>query len=279
MRNSIPQIIIISLLISLASCSGTPEHTNTLIFATSTKFALDVSATPTSGSPEITVGYKRLEGVWMPLLANQKTGEVTIPAKCINDCKFKGTENEKIKEDTYSVLASFGADFSSGSDVSHDAKGAKVQASGGLAQFFATGIAAQNLAKEGNSKLVAINSVSSEQVSEANKQAEKAEKKAEDATNKLMKSLGAESFKKNENIGISYVNVLKAKKALLISKCTPSNKFDKTVWDAAINKSTLAQAFKTDLLAYSDLSKIEARLKLDIGMSGTITKALYDVIK
>lgn len=130
---------------TLAAC-GTPYHTNTLIFSTGTKLALDVSADPTSGNPSISFGYKRLEAVWMPLLANQDgQGKPYVNEKFL----FLGREDTK-DQDTYSVIATFGANFSSG------AEGSKLSAGGGLAQFFATGLAARKLAEQGGSRLVSI---------------------------------------------------------------------------------------------------------------------------
>ena len=78
------------LAIGLAACS-TPEHTNTLIFATNTKIALDVSASPAGGSPEVTIGYKRQEVAWAPLLANQGSAQQKSAAGCTGDnCRFQG---------------------------------------------------------------------------------------------------------------------------------------------------------------------------------------------
>ncbi|MGQ8367439.1 hypothetical protein [Glaciecola sp. 1036] len=153
----------------LTGCFSTPDHSNTLIFGTETKFAIDVSSSSTTQLPEITVGYKRTEAVWLPLLANQKNEDEFTPAPCssdntLNDCKFQATNSE----DAYSVLASFGAKFggeadsdvnnpTSGSDGQSLAKGS-AQASGGIAQYFATGLAAQKLAAEGGASLVTVQS-------------------------------------------------------------------------------------------------------------------------
>lgn len=52
--------------------------------------------------------------------------------------KLQGEDGDT--KDSYSVFASFGAKFSGG------VTGTEAKASGGLAQFFATGIAAQKLA-------------------------------------------------------------------------------------------------------------------------------------
>lgn len=152
-------------------------HNDVLVFATQTKFGVDISAPATSATlPAFTVGYNRSEAVWMPLRPNGTKEYPAIGkleqdvAKALNECMTKLaqvlTDTEKLKAaclasvlpagkyvsmatginsdvggngleiDTYSVFASFGARGGiSGS-----------QANGGLAQIFATGIAAQRLA-------------------------------------------------------------------------------------------------------------------------------------
>jgi hypothetical protein len=204
---------------AVSSCSiGGIQHNDVLIFGTDTKLALDVSTSPTSGGAgEVTIGYKRQEAVWMPLIVNGRGFNAGFlkplclvrttapgpdgkpgPAKeelvacgptdpkqtmacvdaagqigacvggptasrqvCRNGagavaiCTPVSSENEAdltprkyvgeaeardgkpVGRDAYSVFASFGA------DIKGDAKGT---GSVGLAQFFATGIAAQRLA-------------------------------------------------------------------------------------------------------------------------------------
>lgn len=151
-------------------CSAVPDHSNTLIFGTETKFAIDVGSSSTARMPEVTVGYKRTEAVWLPLLANQKntTGEFQ-PAPCVDsnnsvNCKFQSTSTI----DAYSVLASFGAKFGgeAGANTNNpETKGegqslteGSAKASGGIAQYFATGLAAQQLAKQGGASLVTVQS-------------------------------------------------------------------------------------------------------------------------
>ncbi|OLF54411.1 hypothetical protein [Pseudomonas chlororaphis] len=51
-------------LAGLAGCSGLGS--NTLVFGTDTKVALDVSGDP-AGQPSFTLGYKRRETIWLPL--------------------------------------------------------------------------------------------------------------------------------------------------------------------------------------------------------------------
>lgn len=133
----------------LAGCTSTPKHTNVLIFGTNTKFALDVSQDATSGVG-VTIGYKRQEAVWMPLLPN--TPDDYKPAPCLNsnNCpKYEGKDGTS-QTDTYSVLASFGSKFSGGVD----SEGKKVQGGGEIAQYFATGLAARSLAERGGASLV-----------------------------------------------------------------------------------------------------------------------------
>lgn len=168
---------IVASLLALGILSGcsTLTHTNTLIFGTNTKFALDVSQDPT-GVVGVTLGYKRQEAVWMPLLANTTKSDKStdiVPADCAKsivtettggtnnskvtqnlDCKFAGTAgtsstNGAGAQDTYSVLATFSGE---GKGVAGTAAGKpEASAGGSLAQFFATGLAARVLAEQGSS--------------------------------------------------------------------------------------------------------------------------------
>lgn len=171
MRSNLQRITIITFMGILIVGCATPQHTNTLIFGTNTKLALDISQSPTN-LPSFTLGYKREEAVWMPLLANRDKNGNTCHSPATNsdaeagkpaiqtgnnelstnpNCLYQGTDSND--EDTYSVLASFGSKFS-GETIGSTAPSAK--AGGGLAQFFATGIAARKLAEQGGAKLVSI---------------------------------------------------------------------------------------------------------------------------
>lgn len=166
-----------ALVMTLGGCGVMGHHNDVLVFGTSTKLAVDVSAPVQNASvPEFTVGYKRQEGVWMPLKANTAADPAVLTdeqykqamAICMArrsqmhdpvgnkpedkalcdgqvlstqmyvarsegvDSKIGGSKQET---DTYSVFASFGG------------RGALsgTSASGAMAQFFATGIAAQRL--------------------------------------------------------------------------------------------------------------------------------------
>lgn len=172
--------------VGLSGCTTPPD---VMVFGTTTKLAVDVSAqTTTGGLPEITVGYKRAEGVWMPLAPGtaptrterrpdgtvvedrQLTEVQATTLAALEDCSDRlrrkgysvreisqlcaslvlpsmryvsvasdtgpGSNQSRASIDAYSVFASFGAKGSI-------ANGA---GSSGLAQIFATGVAAQRLA-------------------------------------------------------------------------------------------------------------------------------------
>lgn len=170
MKNVFRPVAIVAAVLLVAGC-GTPNHTNTLIFGTNTKFALDVSQDPT-GAAGITIGYKRQEAVWMPLLANtaDKNGKA-VPADCsasaaTDNCLFSGKAGEDSTNgakavDTYSVIATFGGHVSSNANADTPTTGdaatgtpkakATASANGGLTQYFATGLAARILASQGAS--------------------------------------------------------------------------------------------------------------------------------
>lgn len=144
---------IVYLSLGLLGCS-TPQHSNTLIFGTTTKVAIDASQEP-AGAFGVTIGYKRSEAVWMPLVANQvgSNGGV-VPSTCsTDDCRkfegrtgYDGNPSGAGARDTYSVLATFSGEASASSQ--------NPQATGGLAQYFATGIAARLLAQYGGAAVV-----------------------------------------------------------------------------------------------------------------------------
>lgn len=159
------RLTIIILSIWLTACASMPDHSNTLVFGTETKLAIDVSTSTTSQVPEVTVGYKRTEAVWLPLLANTGKKDERTPADCKEDCLYAGDQDK----DTYSVLASFGADFGGEAGLTVDStqaakttEGKPIEyqnsVSGGIAQYFATGLAARELAKRGGSALVSVQS-------------------------------------------------------------------------------------------------------------------------
>ncbi len=146
-----------------------PMHSNMMVFGTNTALALSVGASATS-TPEIVVGFKRQEVVLMPLLANTalvpddgKTSDKLVPCpevkvqpltaeqqSVLANCKFVGIQGGQ-DLDSYSVMASFGAKF--------DAKGSpNTAASGGLAQYFATGLAARKLADKAGAAAVSTGS-------------------------------------------------------------------------------------------------------------------------
>lgn len=129
-----------------------------MVFGTNT--VLGISAGKDVDTPSVTVGYKRQELVLMPLVANETENNrhELVPCKLSDHADesdhpcllvaVRGDGKNKVAKDSYSVLASFGANFDGGVDT-------KVSVKGGLAQYFATGMAAQLLALSGGAAVVA----------------------------------------------------------------------------------------------------------------------------
>lgn len=164
MRGRFFAIIASGATIVLGGCVQATRHSNTMVFGTNTTFGIKVGTT-TGEVPEIVVGYDRQEAVIMPLVANSaaKNGKAGGPLEpcdltqqvevvgsadyAVHPCSLVGVNGKAL--DSYSVLASFGAKFVGKT-------GTTAEASGGLAQYFATGVAAQLLAATGGAAVVAV---------------------------------------------------------------------------------------------------------------------------
>lgn len=183
----------------LVSCATDRPHNDVLIFGTSTKLALDVSApVQNAGIPEFTLGYKRQEAVWMPLkpsdaetnrdksarareAANALTSCYQTLALTVPDLKQRRTicMGVVLPSDKYVSYAS-GLNADKGGNggeidtysvfASFGASGnlSSSGASGNLAQFFATGIAAQRLGANPGVG-VALNSIAPKAIEETKK--------------------------------------------------------------------------------------------------------------
>jgi hypothetical protein len=154
----------LALLPLAAGCVQATRHSNTMVFGTNTTVGFKVGQ-GVNQVPQIMLAYDRQEAVIMPLVANTRDEKAADGSRLLVPCDFTtpstlpGNIGYRIhpcslvawdgkKQDSYSVLASFGADF--GGQV--DSTQAKAKA--GLAQYFATGIAAQILAARGGAALV-----------------------------------------------------------------------------------------------------------------------------
>ncbi|MFM7332312.1 MAG: hypothetical protein ACKO1L_11755 [Brachymonas sp.] len=132
-----------------------------MIFAVKRDVSLAVN-TPSASDPEFSVnlGFKERQAAWVPLWANEKTGgfgeketKSCAPqlgsSACKRSAKFVGDSdpgrNGNDANDAYSTFASFGGAV--GTQV-QGASATTAQFNGNLASFFATGVAAQHLAKE-----------------------------------------------------------------------------------------------------------------------------------
>lgn len=160
---------IILLPVLSGACVQMTRHSNMMIFGTNTVVGLRVGVNATS-VPEVAIGYTRQEAVVLPLVANVAesghdpnrltpctltdgvggTGDATLGSGAkyaVHPCSLVAIRGDAL--DSYSVLASFGGNFSASGDKD------KSTAQAGVAQYFSTGIAAQLLAANGGAALVA----------------------------------------------------------------------------------------------------------------------------
>jgi hypothetical protein len=153
----------VAMAVALSGCVQATRHSNTMVFGTNTSFGIKVG-TDVAQVPGIQVGYNRQEAVILPLLANTAQSNTNgadgvplnrlipcpLPDRVLQPdqthaCQFVAVRGDA--RDSYSALASFGAEFGG-------AQGTELKAQGGLAQYFATGMAAQLLAATGGASVV-----------------------------------------------------------------------------------------------------------------------------
>lgn len=170
---------------ALGGCVQATRHSNTMVFGTNTSLAARIGQS-VAQVPEVSVGYSRQEAVIMPLLANTgdsggqqgklspcgvpfptdqepappggRSPTTTLPKSDAqpHPCKFVATKTSLggiSFQDSYSVLASFGATIKARSPRSGTESG---EIGVGLAQYFATGVAAQLLAANGGAAVVSV---------------------------------------------------------------------------------------------------------------------------
>ncbi len=145
------KIGVLGLIALTAGCVQATRHSNTMVFGTSTNVGLKVGQN-VNQVPELLIGYDRQEAVIMPLWANtgddQEGNGRNLLSPCpigdveygqgVHPCGFvasRKNDEDSYAQDSYSVLASFGAQI--------EGNGAGPEAQVGLAQYFATGMAAQ----------------------------------------------------------------------------------------------------------------------------------------
>lgn len=152
---------------ALSGCVQATRHSNAIVFGTNTSFGIKVGPNATS-TPSVVVGYDRQEAVLLPVVANSgeaesggNNGNLLTPCDpsqavatvgqadfVVHPCSLVAVRGNAM--DSYSVLASFGAKFSG------NAGSGGPEASGGLAQYFSTGMASQLLALTGGASVVAV---------------------------------------------------------------------------------------------------------------------------
>ncbi len=233
----------------VAACE-TVKHNDVLIFGTNTKVAFDVSSDPTNaGIPSLTLGYKRQEVALVPLMANCPL------ATCEKECrKYIGVDGAK--KDTYSVFASFGGDFNGGSKTG-----------AGLSQFFATGIAAQNLGKSSAAaNMVSVQPVDSKTLEQ------------QETINSLQKILGEERIMKIELEQKKIVSDNQAKAAVIVMKVAKADgNIDKVLLVKAIKDSKIKTPWDTNLPKFTTAKKLNNFLEGHV--DDEVVNALYEQLK
>lgn len=168
--------------IGLGACSQMQKHSNMLVFGTNTTVGVNLGK-DASQTPTVQIGFNRQELALVPMLANVKaaqadnnsTGQDLEPCDIsgangrsseeTHNCLFVATSETTVTEtpkggtsvtktvtnrgDAYSTLASFGARISGTNEGGNKGNGAVA-----VAQYFATGIAAQKLAEEGGANVI-----------------------------------------------------------------------------------------------------------------------------
>jgi hypothetical protein len=165
------QLAALVIVAATSGCVQATRHSNTMVFGTNTSLGIKVG-TDTAQVPSINVGYERQEAVIMPLVANteddgtyQKPCDFSRLPSLSSDVKYRVHPCSLVAykgdaQDSYSVLASFGANFDASGGTSNGVKG-------GLAQYFATGMAAQILALTGGAAVVAVGDAAKESAQNA----------------------------------------------------------------------------------------------------------------
>ena len=162
----------LSIALAAGGCVQATRHSNTMVFGTNTSIGVKIGASAAS-IPEVQLGYARQEAVIMPLVANTRsetgsygddllqpcdlTGSVEVTGGgqfAVHPCSLVAINGKAL--DTYSVLASFGAKIKGSASAQNGEAGI------GLAQYFATGMAAQMLALNGGASVVAVSQAAEE---------------------------------------------------------------------------------------------------------------------
>ena len=149
-------LVAVIVMTTLGACSQMTKHSNTLVFGTNTTIGLKVGK-DASQTPTVQIGYNRQEAAFVPLLANTSENSLNQLLPCTNtnleNCHFRATSQYE-DSDAYSTIASFGTQSTAGAD--------EVGGSMNVAQYFATGIAAQRLVESGGANVITAGEASKE---------------------------------------------------------------------------------------------------------------------
>lgn len=296
-----PAIALTACSLALGACTQMTRHSNTMLFGTQTKLGVDLGVDATN-LPNLSIGYRRQEAVVMPLVANvqgtSKGGDLepcemtpgfdsegvvppppqsatqptavardgtgappgVVDTKALHPCLLVarrfGKQGLEL-EDSYSVLASFGAEFEGGN------KGQDIDAQAGLAQYFATGAAAQLLAVTGGAAVISTGSAAKAAVSNAENAAAAATVLAPEQAQRI--ALGTALYAKAADAGGN-----DARRDALVSEtalaCFESAERKQAVL-TEMRAEPLLAAYADDIVAADSISRF-ARLYDRVGTGG-----------
>ncbi|WP_077287592.1 hypothetical protein [Cognaticolwellia aestuarii] len=206
-----------------------------------------------SGSPNVTLKAGSFISIPEMSLIQDVAG-TTYQGIDLHNAKYMAESRDKDSKsiDTYSVLASFGANIEGGT------KGSGV----GIAQYFATGIAAQNLTRNGGSELVTLQSTDTKLNTELKKQVKKLEKSNLEL---LKENIGNEKALELSEKNKDKITVEDAKVVLIgnhFSKGDGSlDKASLTTTVNSIDDSDIPPSLKTTLINRTSISELLSNLK------------------
>ena len=330
--------------LAIAACVGfflggcEVAHNDVLVFGTQTNLGIDISASAAQGGvPNLTLGYKRYEAVWMPLVINAKDSKlvpepatastlgktnagVTVAPKAKPAALFVSATNAspsadvdqnnaspaesqkreksikyrgeaagidsgkggaKYEIDSYSVFASFGAK----AGAAGGAEGGSANVA--LAQFFATGIAAQRLGANTNvtKALVAEGAdarVTAEAQGRANAEAARAQETARRAAlveQDLQQALGRNEYFKQLAAGNLQASDDQAKIQLLTNYVAPQGDVDAEKLEQLLDATEVDELAKTDLATSTSAEELKVKLVDNDETIEPLFRAWFEVTK
>lgn len=170
----------------------------------------------------------------------------------IENAKYLSREmqDKKLSYDTYSVLATFGSNVKLANNG---------ETGVGIAQYFATGLAARNLTSKGDSGLVTLQGATAKQVKDLKKEKVELEAKNKDL---LIQNIGLEKAKEIQAAARTKITNDAAKTQLIVVNVTDAGgKLDKNKLKTIVESTSISDPQKKRIIGYADLDSLASGLK------------------